>query len=70
MARDYPWGTTDIYIRTNKTAIQWLKDNGIVVNPSKLQFMFLSKYKNIKKACLLMEKPLHHQSHLNYLDFP
>ena len=32
------------------TAIQWLKDNEIVVNPSKLQLMFLSKYKNIGKT--------------------
>ena len=31
-----------------------LKDNEIVVNPSKLQLMFPSKYKSFKKACLLI----------------
>ena len=46
-----------------------LKDNEIVVNPSKLQLIFPSKYKSIKKACLLMEKPLHHEIKLNYLEF-
>ena len=41
-------------IETN-TAIQWLKENEMVANPSKFQLMFLSKYKNIeKKTCLLM----------------
>ena len=35
-------------IETN-TAIQWLKDNEMVANPSKFQLMFLSKYKNIEK---------------------
>ena len=35
-------------IETN-TAIQWLKDNEMVANPSKFQLVFLSKYKNIKK---------------------
>ena len=35
-------------IETN-TAIQWLKDNVMVANPSKFQLMFLSKYKNIEK---------------------
>ena len=29
--------------------MQWLKDNEMVANPSKIQFMFLSKYKNIEK---------------------
>ena len=47
-------------IETN-IAIQWLKDNEMVANPSKFQLMFLSKYKNIEKTCLLMEKPLNHQ---------
>ena len=32
-----------------KTAMQWLKDNEMVANPSKFQLMFLSKYKNIEK---------------------
>ena len=31
-------------IETNR-AIQWLKDNEMVANPSKFQLMFLSKYK-------------------------
>ena len=31
------------------TAIQWLKDNEMVANPSKFQLMFLSKYKIIEK---------------------
>ena len=31
------------------TAMQWLKDNEMVANPSKFQLMFLSKYKNIEK---------------------
>ena len=35
-------------IETN-TAIQWLKDNEMVANPSKFQLIFLSKYKNIEK---------------------
>ena len=35
-------------IETNR-AIQWLKDNEIVANPSKFQLVFLSKYKNIEK---------------------
>ena len=35
-------------IETNR-AMQWLKDNEMVVNPSKFQIMFLSKYKNIEK---------------------
>ena len=35
-------------IETN-TAIQWLKDNEMVANPSKFQLMFLSKYKNFEK---------------------
>ena len=34
-------------IETNR-AIQWFKDNEIVANSSKLQLMFLSKYKNIE----------------------
>ena len=33
-------------LETN-TAIQWLKDNETVANPSKFQLMFLSKYKNM-----------------------
>ena len=35
-------------IETNR-AMQWLKDNEMVANPSKFQLMFLSKYKNIGK---------------------
>ena len=35
-------------IETNR-AMQWLKDNEMVANPSKFQLMFLSKYKNIEK---------------------
>ena len=35
-------------IETN-TAIQWLKDNEMVQNPSKFQLMFLSTYRNIEK---------------------
>ena len=43
-------------IKTN-TAIQRLKHNEVVANPTKFLLMFLSKYKNIeKKICLLMEK--------------
>ena len=57
-------------IETN-TAIQWLKDNEMVANPSKFQLMFLSKYKNIeKKTCLSIEKPLNLQIQLNYLEIP
>ena len=37
-----------IEIETNR-AMQWLKDNEMVANPSKFQLMFLSKYKNIEK---------------------
>ena len=33
-------------IETN-TAMQWLQDNEMAANPSKFQFMFLSKYKSI-----------------------
>ena len=88
MVRDYPWGTTGIYTRTNpfqcsfaydttlsacgkeldtisfkleietKTAIQWLKDNEMVDNPSKFQPMFLSKYKNIEKNMSLDGKTI------------
>ena len=35
-------------IQTN-IAMQWLKDNEMVANPSKFQLMFLSKYKNFEK---------------------
>ena len=56
-------------LETN-TAIQWLKDNEMVANPSKFQPMFLSKYNTLKKTCLLMEKPLNHQIKLNYLELP
>ena len=35
-------------IETN-TAIQWLKDNEMVANPSNFQPMFLSKYEHIEK---------------------
>ena len=35
-------------LETN-TAIQWLKDNEMIANPSKFQLMFPSKYKNIEK---------------------
>ena len=56
-------------IETNR-AIQWLKDNEMVANPSKFQLMFLSKYKTLKRTCLLMEKPLNHQIQLNYLELP
>ena len=51
-------------LETN-TALQQLKDNEMVANSSKFQFMFLSK---CKKTYLLMEKPLHHQIQLNYLE--
>ena len=54
-------------LETN-TAIQWLKDNEMVANPLKFELMFHSKYKNIDKTCLLMEKPLNHQIQLNYLE--
>ena len=30
-------------------AIQWLKDNEMVANPSKFELLFLSKYQNIEK---------------------
>ena len=56
-------------LETN-TAIQWLKDNEMVANPSNFQPMFLSKYNTSKKTCLLMEKPLNHQIKLNYLELP
>ena len=56
-------------IETN-TAIQWLKDNEMVANPSNFQPMFLSKYSTLKKTCLLMEKPLNHQIKMNYLELP
>ena len=56
-------------LETN-TAIQWLKDNEMVANPLKFELMFHSKYKNIDKTCLLMEKPLNHQIQLNYLELP
>ena len=42
-------------LETN-TAIKWLKDNEMVANTSKFQLIVLSNYKNIAKACLLMEK--------------
>ena len=38
----------NLEIETN-TAIQWLKDNEMLANPSKFQLTFLSKYKNIEK---------------------
>ena len=56
-------------LETN-TAIQWLKDNEMVANPSNFQPMFLSKYSTLNKTCLLMEKPLNHQIKLNYLELP
>ena len=40
----------------------------MVANPSKFQLIFLSKYKNIEKTCLLMEKSLNHQIQMNYLE--
>ena len=33
----------------NQVLSRWLKDHDMVVNPSKFQLMFLSKYKNIEK---------------------
>ena len=47
--------SSKLELETN-TAIQWLKDNEMVANPSKFQ------------ACLLMEKTLHHQMQLNYVE--
>ena len=35
-------------IETNR-AMQWLKDNEMVANPSKFRLVFISKYKNIEK---------------------
>ena len=58
-----------IELETN-TAIQWLKDNEMGANPLKFELMFHSKYKNIGKTCLLMEKQLNHQIQLNYLELP
>ena len=58
-----------IELETN-TAIQWLKDNEMGANPLKFELMFHSKYKNIDKTCLLMEKQLNHQIQLNYLELP
>ena len=46
-------------------AIQWLKDNEKVANPSKFQ-----STKTLKKTCLLMKKPLNLQIQLNYLELP
>ena len=42
-------------IETNR-AIQWLKDNEMVANPSNFQLMFLSKYKNVEKNMSFDEK--------------
>ena len=58
-----------IELETN-TAIQWLKDNEMGANPLKFELMFHSKYKNIDKTCLLIEKQLNHQIQLNYLELP
>ena len=44
-------------IETNR-AIQWLKDNEMVANPSKFQLMFLSKYKNIEKNMFFDRKTI------------
>ena len=38
-------------IETNR-AMQWLKDNKMVANPSKFQLMFLSCTKTSKQTCL------------------
>ena len=40
------------------TAMQWLKDNEMVANPSKFQLMFLSKYKNIERNMSFDEKTI------------
>ena len=40
-------------IETNR-AIQWLKDNEMVANPSKFQLMFLLKYKNIERNIIFL----------------
>ena len=53
--KDFDIISSKLEVETN-TARQRLKDNEIVANPSKFQLMFLSKYKNIGKTCLLMEK--------------
>ena len=67
----YAWGkdldtiSFKLEIETN-TAIQWLKDNEMVANPSKIQ-----STKTLKKTTyLLMEKPLNHRIQLNYLELP
>ena len=58
--------SSKLELETN-TAMQWLKDNEIMANPSKFQIMFLSKYKNIEKNMpFFLAKPLHHQIQLNY----
>ena len=51
-------------------AMQWLKDNEMVANPSKFQLMFFQSTKTLKRTCLLMEKPLNHQIQLKYLELP
>ena len=55
-------------IETNR-AIQWLKDNQMVANPSKFQLMFLSKYKNIEKN-MSFDGNTFHQIQLYYLELP
>ena len=40
-------------IETNR-AMQWLKDNEMVANPSKFQLMFLLKYKNIERNIIFL----------------
>ena len=61
--------SSKLELETN-TAIQWLKDDEMLANPSKFRLMFHSKHKNIDKTYLLMEKPLDHQIHLNYVELP
>ena len=47
----------NLEIETNRVK-QWLKDNEMVVNPSKFQLMFLSKYKNIERKMSFDEKTI------------
>ena len=45
-------------IKTN-TAIQRLKHNEVVANPTKFLLMFLSKYKNIEKKNMSFDGKIH-----------
>ena len=51
-------------------AIQWLKDNEMVANPSKFELLFLSKYQNIEKNMSFDGKTIKSSDTVEPLELP